>query len=97
MTYFQSRVSPHANENAALTNEERLANLEYDVTSQSEAMKQLVHQNSQYAEYLEDRIKRESESYLFWRDVRKKTSSRRYFGISRDNRVCANLRLYAMD
>lgn len=73
--YHQSRVSPFPDKNAQLTPDQRLINLEHDVITQSDSLNRLVDQNDKYANYLDERMSREHESYLFWRDVRKRLAT----------------------
>lgn len=70
--YHQTRVSSTPDDNDKLSTKDRLSNAEHDIVTQHEVMKALVTQNGKYTEYLDDRIKREGESYLFWVDIRKR-------------------------
>ena len=69
---LNQRVSPHAGENAKLDTDQRLENVEHDIVVQTDEIRRLVKQNDKYTDYLDDRIKREKESYKFWVDVRKR-------------------------
>ena len=73
--YHQSRVSPFPDKNAKLTAEQRFVNLEHDMVSQGDCLRELVDQNNKYASYLDKRMQIERESHLFWLDIRKRLAT----------------------
>ena len=68
----QMNVKRIPQDNEALSTEGRLTNLEADSVHQYDVIEQLVEQNNKYAQYLEQKIKSETQNAEFWIDVRKR-------------------------
>ena len=75
------KVNADVTDNRKLDNNQRLENIEHDVTFNTQVLYEVLEHNKRYTVYLEQKIKHEEQSVEFWTDIRKKLVSAGIIGV----------------